>query len=325
MTNEKISISIEQKEYINQAIKSYFGNITSFSNYFQLEQKELEDSINKRKISAKLLACLYDPLKMSSFDDGIVYDKIQLLKKELPNTRKEVQEFSCALGYDDTTIHTALTRMRISSKLGNDLATRLINWNPYNVDSKMTLAAKNAGKCYESEGFKSGEKRFREIAHNLDKKQLMFLNENIELFCYFDKFDWKFLLLIQGLNEGELESTEEFLENHSVVFNSWKLQQCERLKQEANNRVVETEKSKDNYIDDIIKSIETYINNNVFKYMMIYLLIQMIPYIFYLTKKDWEMLGKFSLLENWSNRKILYQNKEWTITYMRGLLYSKHI
>ncbi len=322
MKDEKIVISKGLADYIKGIIKEYYGGTKCFSKLMKLNEADLKVCIKEHKISVKMLARLYEELKLSYYDENMVIDAIQLLKQKLKETDKSMYDIEEELGYEYGSIVRAINRKSISPELKEKISSIIEDWNPLSLDSKVSLAAKYAvdfnkpGSCEPVLGI------FKEVIGKFTNKQLIFFSNNIELFCYFDSHDWIFLHLIQKVCDNERSVIIEFIESHAIEKDSWKLKQCENLKN-FNIEKADTEdttKTRSQYIDDIVGVIEKNFENEGLRYIKINLLLQVSPYIFYLTESDWKIIGKYSLLENWDDRKNLFKYKDWTINYVRGLI-----
>lgn len=320
MKSDKIIISKVLAEYMEGVIKEYYGNIACFSKLMKLDEADLNACVSEHKISVSLLARLYEPLKLSLFDEGMIIDYMQLLKEKIKETGKSICDFEDEAGYEQGTITKAINRKHLSSKLEEDICSVLEDWKPFSSHSKIKLATRYAVNFNEPESCESVLRVFKEIVSKFKSHQLLFLKRNIELFCSIDRYDWKFLCLIQGVHERDRVCIEEFIESHALVKDNEKCRQCESLKAIEVSEIEDTKKTRLQYIDEIISGIEKSTDNLGLRYIIINLLIQMTPYIFYLTESDCRIIGKFSLLENWDNRKDFYKYKNWTINYVRGLV-----
>lgn len=323
MEDTKVTISKGLANYIKKAIAENYGKVSYFSKRFKLNEVELNISLTEQNISIKTLACLYEPLKLSSYDESTRSENLLLLKQEIKDTRKSMRDFEDEIGYEDGSVTRAINRKRISPELEENLSCALEKWKPLRVDSKLSLTAKYAVDFNTQKGYEAVLKVFKNVISHLTKNQLLFLCRNIEYFCFMDNSDWELLYLIQGLNNMEFAMAEDFIEKHAIEEKSWKLQISESLKNTQIDKMEGVEKKKPEYIAEIVKGIEKHRKNLGLRYLTINLLLKMMPYIFYLTESDWRILGKFSLLENWDNRKTFFLYKNWANTYIRGLIYSK--
>ncbi len=320
MKDEKIVISKGLADYMEGVIKEYYGNITCFSKLMKLKETDLQLCFTEHKISVKMLASLNEELKLSQYDDNMVIDNMQLLKQKIKETGKSVHDFEDELGYEYGTITRAINRKSISPTLTGDICSTIKNWNPISHNSKVNLMAQYGVDFNKLESCEPILRVFKEVIIKFTREQLIFLNKNIELFCYFDSHDWTLLHLIQKVNEKQRLVIEEFIESHTIVKDSWKLSQCKSIKNFNIAEADDTLIKKSQYIDNIANTIEKNFSNLGLRYIKINLLLQMVPYIFYLSESDWNIIGKYSLLENWDDRNNLFKYKDWTINYVRGLI-----
>lgn len=324
MTNEKIKLSKDEIAYIKKEIKTIYKSIDSFALQSHIECEELKEGL-KNGMPAKIMCCLYERLKLKHYDTKLIIDTIYTLKKEIDYIGMGIESFSAELDYKSNALEKAITRQKFSPEMIEKLKEEFNEWSPLNPKKKISLGVKYADLFNTDEGVNILLDILNQYLQNQELDHIIFLSENIELFCYIDSYDWEFLYLIQGISQDDLNSIKGFMKEISVLNGKeWKYNQCMKMKEyQSHSNEGYNHSSKQANIEHIKNSIKQYQKDNGLRYITIMLLLNMLPYIFYMDSCDWEMLGIFSLLEDWNDRKKLFLRKEWTINFVRGIAYSR--
>lgn len=324
MTNEKIKLSKDEIAYIKKEIKTIYKSIDSFALQSHIECEELKEGL-KNGMPAKIMCCLYERLKLKHYDTKLIIDTICTLKKEIDYIGMGIESFSAELDYKSNALEKAITRQKFSPEMIEKLKEEFNEWSPLNPKKKISLGVKYADLFNTDEGVNILLDILNQYLQNQELDHIIFLSENIELFCYIDSYDWEFLYLIQGISQDDLNSIKGFMKEISVLNGKeWKYNQCMKMKEyQSHSNEGYNHSSKQANIEHIKNSIKQYQKDNGLRYITIMLLLNMLPYIFYMDSCDWEMLGIFSLLEDWNDRKKLFLRKEWTINFVRGIAYSR--
>lgn len=320
MTNDKMNITKNCADYIKSKIKEKYGKIENFAQWENIDMNELVMGLKDKKVSARLMCCIYEKLQLQEFEDGRIIDSMNTLRKLVKEAIKTDPCFEEKVKYDYESIMREITGRRVSKPVEKNLNRVLM----VKISSNLPLSTKYAALGFGNEEI--NEELFmvlKTIMKKLPIEQLKDLSENMNTFCLMHKCDWEFLYLIQNLDSRNLEKVEDFIEEHTLSNESSakSLQFLEMM----NKKSIKNIKKKNEYIIDIKNQLLKFHQKPGMKFITISLLIRVIPYIFYMTKVDWKMLSKFSLLEGGETNTDFFKRQKWVITYVRGLVYTKNL
>lgn len=319
MTNDKMNITKNCADHIKSKIKEIYVKKENFAQWENIDMNELAVGLKDKKISARLMCCIYEKLQLQRFEDGRIIDSMNTLRKLVKEAVKDDPCFEDKVTYDYETIMREITGKRVSKPLGKNLNREL----SINIDSDLPLSIKYAALGFGNE--ETNEELFiilKSIMKKLPIEQLKYLSENMGTFCLMNRSDWEFLYLIQNLDTRNLEKAEEFIEEHTLHDES-STKSLQFLKM-VDKKPSEGIKKKNEYMIDIKRQLSEFHQKPGMKFITLSLLIRVIPYIFYMTEMDWRMLSKFSLLEGGKSKSDYFKRQKWAITYVRGLVYTKN-
>ncbi|MSS38681.1 hypothetical protein [Clostridium porci] len=326
MTDEKIKISKDEADIIKKKIKEKYGSVENFIKCEGINSNDIMKIFKQRSVSVKLMCCFHEKLYLQNREEGLIIDDKESLRKLVKenDTLLENKRF-----YEVDSIYREITGNRVSNEMKKILNKVLEVPKTYGKDFSLSIRYA-ASPIFGTED--CNEKLFIILEKKMKKlsyAQLKFLTENIETFCLMFRRDWEFLYLMQSLDPHNLKRTKDFIEDITLNKSSTKsLQLMEMVDKypDKNDKYPDKHNIERKKCISNIKNELTNFHDKPFKrFVTINLLICAIPYICYMDNCDWEMLSKFSLLEDWSNINDVFKRQKYVITFMRGLIYSKHM